>query len=112
MPHKKDDLKTKLLAQAEVAIEKMLSDERMSEQMTLSEIEDVIGELETDFRQRVLKDVVGEQRSEHTICPECGSKMRNKGKHSKRIVTLRGETDIERRYWQCQVCSTGVFPPR
>lgn len=112
MPAQKDDLKAKLLSEAEAAIEKMLSDNRVSEQMTLTEIEDVIGELETDFRQRVLKEMMGEQDRIVQSCPDCGGKLRNKGRHSKRLVTLRGEVDVERTYYQCTDCGKGVFPPR
>jgi NADH pyrophosphatase NudC (nudix superfamily) len=112
MSNKKDELKAKLLAQAEASIEQMLSDERLSETMTLTDIEDVIGELETDFRQRVLREVIGEQEESSRSCPECGGKLRHKGKRRKRLVTLRGETDIERVYYQCEACDTGVFPPR
>lgn len=112
MSSQKDELKAKLLEEAKASIEKMLSDERMSDEMTLTEIEDVIGNLETDFRQRVLNEVMGEQQNKITSCPECGGKLRNKGKHTKRQVTLRGEVDLERVYYQCEVCGTGVFPPR
>lgn len=112
MPRKKDDLKAKLLSEAEASIEKMLSDERMSDEMNITEIEDVIGDLETDFRQRVLNEVMSEQQSKLTSCPECGGKLRNKGKRLKRQVTLRGEIDIERTYYQCKDCGVGVFPPR
>ena len=112
MPNKKDELKAKLLAEAEKSIEKMLSDERVSDEMNITEIEDVIGELETDFRQRVLREVMSEQESKRTRCPECGGKLRNKGKRTKRQVTLRGEVDIERSYYQCESCGAGIFPPR
>lgn len=112
MPNKKDDLKAKLRAEAEASIEKMLSDERVSQQMTITEIEAVIGELEMDFRQRVLQEVIGEQEEQSPSCPDCGGKLRNKGKRSKRLVTLRGETDVERSYYQCTDCGKGIFPPR
>ena len=112
MCDKKADLKAKLLAEAEVSIDRMLSDERVSQQMTLTEIEDVIGDLERDFRQRVLGEVMGEQQSKIACCPDCGGKLRNKGKRGKRLVTLRGETIIERPYTQCKACGTGFFPPR
>jgi uncharacterized protein with PIN domain len=80
--------------------------------MTLSEIEDVIGDLENDFRQRVLREVMDEQEEQAMTCPDCGGQLRNKGKHSKRLVTMRGETDIERNYYQCEACGKGIFPPR
>ena len=112
MSTEKDELKAKLLAEAEASIEEMLLDKRISQKMTLTEIEDVIGDLETDFRQRVLNEVVGEQENEIPSCPDCGGKLRNKGKRTKRLVTLRGETEIERRYYQCEDCGKGIFPPR
>lgn len=111
MPNKKDELKAKLLAEAEASIDQMLSDERMSAKMSLSEIEDVIGSLEMDFRQRVLREVMGEQENQVTKCPDCGGKLRNKGKYSKRLVTLRGETELERHYYRCDTCGKGIFPP-
>ena len=112
MPNKKDELKAKLLAEAEASIDQLLSDDRMSNQMTMTQIEDVIGEMEKEFRQRVLQEVMGEQADQSVNCPECGGKLRNKGKHSKKIVSLRGETDVERTYYQCEDCGKGVFPPR
>ena len=112
MSNKKDELKAKLLAEAEAALEKMLADERMSQRMTITEIEEVIGDLENDFRQRVLQEVIVEQEVEAISCPDCGGKLRNKGKHSKRLVTLRGESDLERTYYQCEDCGNSIFPPR
>lgn len=111
MSKKKDELKAKLLAEAEAALEQMLSDKRMGKQMTITEIEDVIGEMEQDFRQRVLGEVIGEQEGQAVRCAECGGKLRNKGKHSKGLVTLRGETKLERNYYQCEDCGKGIFPP-
>lgn len=112
MINKKDELKAKLLAEAEESIDEMLSDGRVSDRMTMTEIEDVIGELEQDFRQRVLREVIGEQDEKSNQCPDCGGKLRNKGKHSKQIVSLRGETNLERTYYQCEECGKGIFPPR
>lgn len=112
MLKQKAELKAKLLAEAEAAIEKMLWDKRVSEQMTLTEIEDVIGEMEVDLRQRVLTELLGEQVPHGLSCSECGGKLRNKGKQRKRMVTLRGESDLERGYYQCESCGKGIFPPR
>jgi uncharacterized protein with PIN domain len=112
MPPNHDELKAKLLAQAEAAIDKMLSDERLSEQMTLSEIEAVVGESEADFRQRSLEEIIATQQANAKGCPLCGGALRNKGKRKKRVVTLRGESEIERTYYYCETCQKGYFPPR
>lgn len=112
MPTNRDDLKAKLLAQAEAAIDKILSDERLSEEMTMSEIEAVVGESEVDFRQRTLEEIIAIQQENAKTCPLCGSRLRNKGKRKKRVVTLRGESEIERTYYHCETCQKGYFPPR
>lgn len=111
MSTNRDDLKAKLLAQAEAAIDKMLSDERLNDQMTLSDIEAVVGVSEADFRQRALEEIITMQQESAKTCPLCGTQLRNKGKRKKRVVTLRGETEIERQYYQCETCQTGYFPP-
>ena len=112
MSSKREDLKARLLAQAEAAIDRLLSDGRLSEAMTLSDIEAVIGVSEADFRQGALEEVIAIQQEMPTTCPLCGGKLHNKGKRKKRVVTLRGETDVERSYYQCEGCSQGYFPPR
>jgi len=112
MSTNRDELKAKLLAQAEAAIDKMLSDARLNEHMTLSDIEAVVGISEADFRQRALEEIIGMQQENARTCPLCGSQLRNKGKRNKRVVTLRGETEIERNYYHCETCQTGYFPPR
>lgn len=115
MSTKRDNLKAKLLAEAEAAIDKMLSDERLSEHMTMSEIESVVGVSEVDFRQRVLKEIVTMQEEKDkatTTCPLCGKRARNKGQHSKRLMTLRGEVEMKRAYYYCKTCQKGFFPPR
>ena len=110
MPTNPDDLKAKLLAQAEAAIDRMLSDERLSDHMRLSDIEAVVGVSEADFRQSALEEMIAMQQENAKTCPLCGSQLRNKGKRKKRVVTLRGESEIERIYYHCQTCQSGYFP--
>jgi uncharacterized protein with PIN domain len=108
----RDELKAKLLARAEAVINELLNDERLHEKMTLSEIEQVVGQSEADFRQAALEEVIAQQQETPTTCPLCGGKLENKGKRRKQVVSLRGETEIERTYYQCQSCQRGYFPPR
>ena len=111
MPTKREELKAKLLARAEATIDKMLQDKRLHEQMTLSEIEQIIGQPEADFRQAALEEVIALQQETPTTCPQCGGTLTNKGKRHRQVVSLRGETTIERTYYQCRVCGQGYFPP-
>ena len=111
MPTRREALKAKLLARAEATIDNLLEDERLHEKMTLSEIERVVGVSEADFRQAALEEIIALQQETPTTCPICGGKLENKGKRRKQVVSLRGEAEIERTYYQCQSCKRGYFPP-
>jgi uncharacterized protein with PIN domain len=111
MPICREKLKAKLLARAEAAIDALLTDERLQEQMTFSEIEQVVGVSEADFRQAALEEIIALQQETPSPCPLCGGQLENKGKRRKQVVSLRGETTIARTYYQCQQCRQGYFPP-
>ena len=112
MTSSRDELKAKLLTKAEAAIDALLQDERLHEGMTLSEIEQLVGQPEAAFRQAALEEIIAIQQPTPTSCPLCGGKLENKGKRSKQVVTVRGETTIERTYYRCQQGGRGYFPPR
>jgi YgiT-type zinc finger domain-containing protein len=112
MASSREEVRAKLLASAEAAIDRMLQDERLHEKMTLSEIEQVIGGSEADFRQSALEEIIAMQQDIPSHCPRCGGSLENKGKRSKQVISLRGETTLQRRYYQCQQCGHGYFPPR
>lgn len=111
MAKSQEELRAKLIRQAEAAIDDLLKDERLHEGMTLSEIEQVVGRPGSKFRQGVLEEIMAIQQSRPTCCPRCGGKLYNKGKRRKGVVTIRGETAVERVYYQCQACGKGYFPP-
>lgn len=111
MSIKHEAIKAKLLARAEAAIDKMLEDERVSETMSLSAIEAVIGVGESDFRQAALAEMIAMQKTTAKMCPLCGEKLNNKGKQYKRVVSKRGEVRLERNYYECRACRKGYFPP-
>jgi uncharacterized protein with PIN domain len=112
MASSRTELRAKLLARAEAAIDAMLTDERLHEKMTLSEIEQVVGGSEADFRQAALEEIIAMQQETRRTCPLCGGELENKGKRRKQVVSLRGEARIERSYYQCHQCQRGYFPPR
>jgi DNA repair exonuclease SbcCD ATPase subunit len=107
----REEVRAKLLARAEIAIDAMLEDERLGEKMTLSEIEQVIGQSEAEFRQGALEEIMARQQAGGSKCPLCGGSLENKGKRSRQVISVRGESRIERTYYQCQACGHGFFPP-
>jgi hypothetical protein len=44
------------------------------------------------------------------VCPRCGKTMRNLGKRPKRIVSLLGDGEISRNYYECEECHEHSAP--
>ena len=110
-----DDLKARLMAEAEAAIDKILANKPAGEDITLSEIEQLALSGGKDFREAVLGHLVEEGQAgvnrEAINCPGCGAAMHYKGKRTKPLVTEAGEVRVERDYYYCAACKRGVFPP-
>ena len=44
------------------------------------------------------------------MCQKCGSKMNNRGKRDKRVVSLLGEGTVSRHYYECMECGHHYIP--
>jgi len=112
MSKKQAELKARLLAEAEAAIDRLLQASKGRRDLSMTEMEDLVGDLETDFRQTVMQELVNDSQAKgNGLCPACQGKLRNTGKKRKRIITVRGEVEVERDYYVCQACDTSYFPP-
>lgn len=112
MPLNKAELKAKLLAAYEAQLDKQLTD--LNEELSLDEIED----LALDLRHQVSEDITqalvdhqGKQAHPDEYCPQCGGRMRNKGRKRRRVITQSGDVEVERTYYDCETCQAGHFPP-
>lgn len=113
MPEGRDELEARLLAQAQIAIRKLLDQKDGRRDLTLAEMEAMVGELEMGLRQTVMQELVEDSQAQATgLCSECDGKLRNKGRRKRKVITVRGEVDIERDYYVCIDCGAGYFPPR
>jgi hypothetical protein len=110
-----DELKARLMAEAEATIDKILANKPVGEDITLSEIEQLAMSGGKAFREAVLGNLVEEGQAgrakEAVNCPQCGASMHYKGKRTKPLVTEAGEVRVERDYYYCAACKQGVFPP-
>jgi hypothetical protein len=112
MPTESDELKKRLQERANEAIEKLLVQKDGRRDLSMDEMEDLVGEFELEVRQSLMQEMVADvQETAASLCETCGGKLRYKGKKPKRIVTLRGEVRLERDYYQCETCGNGYFPP-
>ena len=108
------DLKARMMAEAEEAIDGMLAEKSKRQKLQLGEIERMVREAGQQVMERFTNEMVSEeaQGEESNICPECGQEMRYKGRKARDLVTETGEVRMERAYYYCPRCQKGVFPPR
>ena len=111
----KHEIEEELVEQARQAIRKLLTDLPDVDKLTLSDMEKLTGVMGQQVMQETLQKLSETQQheeSERVMCPTCEAKMQKRGKRKKRVLTTRGEIEVERQYYVCPVCQTGHFPPR
>ena len=108
------DLKKRLMEQAEAAIDKMLSEKKPAEEITLTDIEHLARITGEKVMQNITKALVfdSEDSQDATLCcPDCGKQLHYKGQKKKPIATATGEAAVRRAYYYCSTCRKGIFPP-
>ena len=107
------DLKARMMAEAEKAVERLLADRSEKEDLALSDIERLVRRAGQAVMEGFTGELVEEeaQKPQSRICPTCGQKMRYKGEKARDLVTETGEVRLERAYYYCPSCRKGVFPP-
>jgi hypothetical protein len=65
---------------------------------------------------QLLVQLAGQQGDGEVVeglnCPDCGQAMSYKGTPSREVLHKEGATELERAYYYCAQCKTGLFPPR
>jgi len=108
------ELKARLKAEADAAIEELLAKRKAPAEASLADIERVVRAASLKFEEALTAELLSESASElpaWPTCPQCGQKMKNKGKRRRRVVTETGEVELERHYYYCAACVRGLFPP-
>jgi Zn finger protein HypA/HybF involved in hydrogenase expression len=113
MTSTRDELEEKLVEQAREAIRKLLDELPDADKVTLSDMERATGMMGHTVMQETLQQLLkGDEGKQAAIwCEACGVRMTARGRRRKRVVTVRGEVEIERRYYVCPQCGQGRFPP-
>jgi hypothetical protein len=111
----RDELKARLLAEAEKTIDEVLAEKPVAGTTSLGEIERLALKGGAQFEASVLKELGHEElEADETIeqiCERCGSRMQRRGMHRRRVVTKAGVTSLERAYYVCPGCGASLFPP-
>ncbi len=110
-----EDLRARLLAEAERAINAMLAEKPADKTMTLSDIEQLVLRLGQQVQANVLKELAHAsqvaQNTEAPVCEHCGRRMQRRGIRPRQVVTEVGEMTLERAYYLCPGCGASLFPP-
>jgi hypothetical protein len=113
MRENREALEKQLRAKAEEAIRTMLEALPDKADLTMDDMEDLIGKMGQDIMRETMQEVSQHEQAEPSwvICQACEVEMQKRGKRTKRVVTKRGEIELERQYYVCPHCGDGAFPP-
>ncbi len=115
MTIERDKIEQEFLEQAQKSIKKLLDELPQTGRISLSDMERVTGRMGQDMMQHALQSLAHIEQPptpEEIGCKNCNRRMSSRGKRKKKVVTLRGEVEVERDYYVCPQCHKGVFPPQ
>ena len=109
------DLKAELMLQAEVLIDELLAWTADTPAPTLTQIEDVVLKLRQRLSERMALAVIGAQEAVRPVpgpaCPTCGREMHYKDRKANTVESRVGCLPLERGYYYCEPCKSGLFSP-
>jgi hypothetical protein len=107
-----EELKARLVAEAERIINEIVGQDERRQPRTLNEIEQAAMKAGQQVKAAVLAGLVANRPATggSDRCGQCGGKLKYKGKRRKWVLTQAGEVQLERDYDYCERCKTGFFP--
>lgn len=111
----KEAMKAKLMKEAEGVIDELLAWHVETDKPNLTQVEGKVLELRQRMSEHMSETVIENQASVRPVpgpeCAGCGAEMRYKGMKENRVVSWVGELKLDRGYYYCDQCRTGLFPP-
>jgi hypothetical protein len=108
-------LKAELMKKAEAVIDELLDWHGQSEQPNLTQVEGKVLALRQELSEAMAATVIADQGAVRPVpgpsCGGCGAEMSYKGQKDKTVLSWVGELKLERGYYYCDQCRTGLFPP-
>jgi YgiT-type zinc finger domain-containing protein len=82
---------------------------------SLAEIEVAVEEQVSRVRTHWLRErvaAVAATANSRPPCPQCGTALQRRGRRARTLTARGGGTlRVERPYYECPACGTGLFPP-
>ena len=111
----KTTMKAELMKEAEAVIDDLLDWHETTERPNLSQVEAEVLELRQRLSEEMAVTVIEHQAAVRPVpgprCGCCGQEMRYKGMKEKTVMSWVGALRLERGYYYCDRCRTGLFPP-
>lgn len=110
-----EEIKARLLAKAEKAIEQVMADRPAAREMSLQDIEGLAVRAGAALSQGVQEALAAEVSQAYSepeqCCPECGERMQRRGGHVRQISSEAGTSELRRTYYECAACGHHFFSP-
>ena len=110
------ECKANLMQMAEAEIEQLLDWAEATGSPDLVQIEEVVLKIRQRLGESMTREVIANQATVRPVpgptCPKCKQEMHYKGMKTKEITSLSGEVKLNRGYYYCDRCQSGLFPPR
>lgn len=106
--------KAEFLRAAEAMYERLQKWRSQNLDASFDEIADQVTPQRRELMGVLLKQLAetADEKVHAPRCEQCGREMVYKGTPSREIVHREGETGLERAYYHCPDCASGLFPPR
>ena len=113
MSSEQEEVKARMMKEAERVIEEILAGKKPAGQNSLSEIERLAIHGGRAFEEMVTQALAEEESEaeEQPVCETCRVGMRSVGRRKRSVVTEAGEVRIERSYYVCPKCGRRTFSP-
>lgn len=111
----REEMRAEFLAEAAARFDELFDWNDETVTPTLSQIEGEILVLRKRLSERLATMLIEAQETVRPVpgpaCPECGREMHYKDMKGNTVESQVGTLRLERGYYHCQACKSGLFPP-
>ena len=115
MSRTRAELRAKLLAEAERAIDDLLDWTDQTPRPNLTQIENAVLKMRRQLSERAAQAVIETQAAQRPVpgplCPTCQREMHYKDTKAQTVESRVGHLRIARGYYYCETCQQSLFPP-
>ncbi len=115
MPPTRAEIRAKLLAEAEQAIDELLAWTDQTPRPNLTQIENAVLKMRRHLSEQAAQAVLDAQDAQRPVpgplCPTCQREMHYKDTKSHTVESRVGHLHLVRGYYYCEQCQQSLFPP-